>query len=52
MAVPCASKALPCGMEAMRATLAVSGGASVFGTVTPMPGSMCSAPPVVESLIS
>jgi hypothetical protein len=55
-AVPCASIALPCGIEAMRATIcpgggAVSGGKLVGGCVTQIPGSMCRAPQLDRSLI-
>src|ERR1700728_743647 len=56
VAVPWASSEFPWGILAMRVTSCPpaggdSGGSVVAGWVTQMPGSMCSAPPVVASLI-
>src|SRR5262249_7981936 len=45
-ALPTAQTASPWGIVARRATLAPAFGADVAGTVTQIPGSMCSAPPL------
>ena len=37
---PCAPVVVPCGMEAMRTTVAVSAGLVVGGTAAHMPGSI------------
>ncbi len=39
-AVPCASSEVPCGMFAIRATVAGSPGSDVSGTLTQIPGSI------------
>ena len=41
LAVPWARIAVPCGMEARRATVGTSLGSVVLGITTHMPGSMC-----------
>ena len=49
--VPWARMTVPCGIEAMRTTVAGSLGSLVCGTTAQIPGSMCSPVPLLVSEI-